>query len=74
MWQQIGHSSRPGCGARNPEALDEGWDVEVLVVISGGTVAAVVVVEEEEDDDFLFKNPFLNPNDDGMVLLKMVVW
>ena len=46
------------------------WNVD-----GGGFVVVVAVVEEEEDDDdFLFKTPFLNPNDDGMVLLTMIIW
>ena len=42
--------------------------------VDGGGFVVVVVEEEEDGDDFLFKNPFLNRNDDGMVLLTMVIW
>ena len=33
MWQQIGHSSRPGSGERNPDAVDNGGDNEASVVV-----------------------------------------
>ena len=121
IWQQIGHSSRPGSGERTPDAVDNGGDNETSVAVlvaatfsrsscwdglledeggdgdvsaatlvaassfsfgigravwnvDGGGFVVVVVEEEDDDNDFFFKNPFLNPNDDAMVLLTMVIW